>query len=70
VVITISWNCQRAYWCKDKKVLGRLWKGLFTGGKRKPNRRRIEGKKEGKKKTNMRARRRLGVMKNCVTLEY
>jgi hypothetical protein len=50
VVITISWNCQRAYRCKDKKVLGRLWKGLFRGGKRKPNRRRIEGRKEGKKK--------------------
>jgi len=49
VVIIISWNCQRAYWCKDKKVLGRLWKGLFRGGKKKPNRRRIEGKKEGKK---------------------
>jgi len=50
VVITISWNYQRAYWCKDKKVLGRLWKGLFRGGKRKPNERRIEGKKEEKKK--------------------
>jgi len=69
VVITFPWNYKRAYWCKDKGVLGRLWKGLFKGGRRKPSRRRREGRKE-EKKTNRRARRRLGVVENSVAMQY
>jgi len=46
VIITFPWNYKRAYWCKDKGVSGRLWKGLFKGGRRKLSRRR---EKRGKK---------------------
>jgi hypothetical protein len=32
-----------AYWCSDKGILGRLWRGFFKGGRRKHSKRRREG---------------------------
>jgi hypothetical protein len=43
----------------------------LRGGRRKPSRGRIEGKKDKKKKTNRRSsRRRLGVVENSVAMQH